>query len=54
MIIIMQRTLEYLTNLSKDKNMSKEQAEMLANIWEGVGPSNVRETEDGIKYVIKD
>jgi hypothetical protein len=54
MIVIMQRTLEYLTELSKDKNMSKEQAEMLANIWEGVGPSNVRETEDGTKYIIKE
>lgn len=54
MIIIMQRTLEYLIELSKDKNMSKEQAEMLSNIWDGVGPSNVRETKCGIRYIIKE
>lgn len=54
MIIIIQRTLEYLTELSKDKNMSKEQAEMLTNIWQGIGPDNMRVTNNGIKYVVKE
>jgi hypothetical protein len=53
MILIMQRTLEYLNELSKDKTISLEQVNMLNRIWDGVSLDNMRTTDCGIKYVKK-
>lgn len=50
MIIIMQRTLEYLTKISSQPHNESELASMM-ELWQQVGPDNMRQLEDGTKYV---
>jgi hypothetical protein len=52
MILIMQRTIEYLTQLSQT-NTDPEIMVKMANIWKGVTQDDVKETDCGIKYVKK-
>ena len=51
MIIIMQRTLEYFSSITSNKNPNPTDLEHIMKLWNGVGPDNMRETNEGIKYV---
>jgi hypothetical protein len=50
MIIIIERTLKYLTEISSQPHNESELASMM-ELWQQVGPDNVWELEDGTKYV---
>lgn len=54
MVVIIQRTLEYFTALSSDKNVNPNELESVMKLWEGIGPDNMRVTNDGIKYIVKE
>lgn len=51
MIVIMQRTLEYFTVITSNKNSNPTNIEHIMKLWNGVGPDNMRETNSGIKYI---
>lgn len=51
MIIIMQRTLEYVVKLSNNPNLNPKVLERITKLWENVSPDNMRTLEDGTKYV---
>jgi len=50
MVIIMERTLEYLVKISKE-NIDPDLEDTIFRLWTNVGPDNMRLTEDKIKYV---
>jgi hypothetical protein len=51
MIIIMQRTIEYVVELTKTPGIDSKRTESIAKLWPYVGPDNMRETVSGLKYV---
>jgi hypothetical protein len=51
MIIIMQRTLEYVIGLTKTPNLNPKQIEYINILWDGVNPDNMRLTKNKVKYV---
>ena len=51
MIIIMQRTLEYVVELSNNPKLNPKVLETITKLWENVSPDNMRLTKDEIKYV---
>ncbi len=50
MVIIIERTLKYLTEISSQPHNESELASIM-ELWQHVGPNNMRELEDGTKYV---
>jgi len=50
MVIIIERTLEYLVKISKE-NIDPDLEDTIFRLWTNVGPDNMRLTEDKIKYV---
>ena len=51
MIIIMQRTLEYVVQLTKTPGIDPKRTESIAKLWKNVSPNSIYFTKDEIKYV---
>jgi hypothetical protein len=51
MTIVMQRTLEYIIQLTKTPGTDPKLTESIVELWNNIGPDNKRETNDGIRYV---
>lgn len=51
MIIIMQRTLEYVVQLTSTPGIDPKRTESIVKLWKHVSPDNMRLTKDEIKYV---
>ena len=51
MIIIIQRTLEYVVQLTKTPGVDPKRTQSIAKLWEHVSPDNIRFTKDEVKYV---
>lgn len=51
MIIIMQRTIEYVVELTKTPGIDSKRTESITKLWSYVGPDNMRLTKDEIKYI---
>ena len=50
MIIVMERTLDYLIELSKEV-VDPDLEDKIFQLWENVGPDNMKLTKNNIKYV---
>lgn len=51
MIVIMQRTLEYVVELSKNPKLDPKVLETITTLWENVSPENMCFTQNETKYV---
>ncbi len=51
MIIVMQRTLEYVVKLTSTPGIDPKLTESIVELWKNVSPDNMRDTNDGIRYV---
>jgi hypothetical protein len=51
MILIMNRTLEYMIQLSKTPSNDLVNSNNITELWSHVKQDNMRETADGIRYV---
>jgi len=51
MIIIIQRTLEYVVQLTKTPGIDPKQTESIVKLWKYVSPDNIRFTKDEVKYI---
>ena len=51
MIIIMQRTLEYVVQLTKTPGIDPKQTQSIAKLWEHVSPESMKFTKDEVRYV---
>ncbi len=51
MIIIMQRTIEYVVELTKNPKLDPKRIESINKLWEHVSPDNMRMTKDEVRYV---
>jgi hypothetical protein len=51
MVIIMDQTLKYVIELSKNPDIEKNILESINYLWEHTNPDSMRQTIDGIRYV---
>ena len=47
----MERTIEYVVELTKTPGIDPKLTESIAKLWEHVSPDSMRLTNDDIKYV---
>jgi hypothetical protein len=51
MILIMQRTIEHIIEVTKTPGADNKHISSIAKLWQNIGPDNMRTTDCGIKYV---
>jgi len=51
MVIIMQRTIEHVIELTKTPGIDPKRTASIAKLWQHVSPDTMRALEDGTKYV---
>jgi hypothetical protein len=51
MVVIMQRTIEHVIELTKTPGIDPKRTASIAKLWQHVNPDTMRQTQDGIKYV---
>jgi len=51
MVVIMQRTIEYVIKLTRTPGIDTKSTASIAKLWQHVSPDNMRKTQDKIKYV---
>jgi hypothetical protein len=51
MMVIMQRTIEYVIELTKTPGIDPKRTASIAKLWQHVNPDTMRVTKDKIKYV---
>jgi len=51
MVVIMQRTIEHVVELTKTPGIDPKRTASIAKLWQHVSPDNMRQTQDGTKYV---
>jgi hypothetical protein len=51
MTIVMQRTLEYVVQLTSTPGTDPKLTESIVELWKNVSPENMRELEDKTRYV---
>jgi hypothetical protein len=47
----MQRTIEYVIELTKNPKIDSKRIQSINKLWGNVSPNSMRELEDGTKYV---
>ena len=51
MIIIMQRTIEYVVELTKTPGIDLKRTQSISKLWTHVSPDSMRMTKDEVRYV---
>ena len=51
MIVIIQRTLEYVIKLTSTPGTDPKLTESIVELWNYIGPESMRELEDKTRYV---